>query len=305
MTDQENKEIQQYLFDIHSGVLFNNQAFALGGPAEIAYDLDCPEYKTLIEKYGIDQIAGEGTAFERSVRLLHWMSPRLTHKGDYDNHVPVNALDLLEYSLDRPEQGINCVNKAKILAECCLALGIYARRVHLMPYSPYDGDNHVVTEIYAPEKGGWVMLDPTVDGYFVDETGGPLSVLALRERLADQKFAALLTGADSGDDLPGLVEKHMDYNVYFAKNLFRIGVDRHNGFGDGDREALWLIPTGYAVKRGILANLSYRMQRYPAGKEFFDKRLAEVQAQPEPIPRDPALFTAPPQHKKEGLSNEK
>ena len=152
MTDQENLQVQQNLFDIYSGILFNNQAFADSGEtAEITYDFTCPEYKALIEKYGIDGIAGEGPAFERGVRLMHWMAPRLTHKGDYDNHVPFNSLDLLEYSLDKPEQGINCRNKSIILTECCLALGIYARRVYIMPYSPYDGDNHVVSEIYDPE----------------------------------------------------------------------------------------------------------------------------------------------------------
>ena len=115
MTDQENLQVQQQLFDIYSGILFNNQEFAGGGEtSEIIYDFTCPEYKTLIEKYGIDKIAGEGTAFQRAERLLHWMSPKLKHKSDYDNHVPFNSLDLLDYSLDKPEQGINCRNKAVI-----------------------------------------------------------------------------------------------------------------------------------------------------------------------------------------------
>lgn len=296
MTDQENIQIQKNLFDIYSGILFNNQEFAPGETAEITYDFSCSEYKTLIEKYGIDKIAGEGTAFERSVRLLHWMAPRLTHKGDYDNHVPVNALDLLEYSLDNPEQGINCVNKAKILAECCLAVGIYARRVYIMPYSPYDGDNHVVTEIYDGAMGKWIMVDPTVDGYFTDEKGRPLSVLELRERFAHQKFAALLTGKDSADDLSVLPEKHMDLLAYFCKNLFRIGVDLHSGFGDGDKEALWLIPAGYETKKVILANIAYRMRRWPAGKEALEKWRGQVEARPEPVPRAPSLLTAPPQY---------
>ena len=181
MTDQENLQVQQNLFDIYSGILFNNQAFADSGEtAEITYDFTCPEYKALIEKYGIDGIAGEGPAFERGVRLMHWMAPRLTHKGDYDNHVPFNSLDLLEYSLDKPEQGINCRNKSIILTECCLALGIYARRVYIMPYSPYDGDNHVVSEIYDPELGKWVMLDPTTGCYFIDRKIGRASC---RERV--------------------------------------------------------------------------------------------------------------------------
>ena len=45
MTDQENLQVQQILFDIYSGILFNNQTFADSGEkAEITYDFTCPEY---------------------------------------------------------------------------------------------------------------------------------------------------------------------------------------------------------------------------------------------------------------------
>ena len=44
MTDQENLQVQQILFDIYSGILFNNQTFADSGEtAEITYDFTCPE----------------------------------------------------------------------------------------------------------------------------------------------------------------------------------------------------------------------------------------------------------------------
>lgn len=295
MTDQENLQVQQNLFDIYSGILFNNQVFAGSGEKEeITYDFDCPDYKTLIEKYGIDRIAGEGTAFQRAERLLHWMSPRLKHKSDYDNHVPCNALDLLDYSLDNPEQGINCVNKAKILAECCLAAGIYARRVHIMPYSPYDVDNHVVTEIYDPDLG-WVMLDPSMDGYFVDEAGKPQSVLAIRERLARQQPVSFATCEEDKTDVQKLMDAHLEDNAYYCKNLFRVGVDRHNGFGNRDREALWLIPVGFSTKKSILANIEYRMRHYPSAISYFEEWRSKVQSQPEIMPCDPTLLTAPPQ----------
>ena len=55
--------------------------------------------------------------------MLKYLSPKLTHSPWYDGHVDCNALALLDYSLDKPEQGINCLNKAKILEEVCLALG--------------------------------------------------------------------------------------------------------------------------------------------------------------------------------------
>ena len=49
-----------------------------------------------------------------------------------------------------------------------------------MPYSPYDFDNHVVVEIYDKK---WIMLDPTIDGIFIDENRTPLSLLEIRENL--------------------------------------------------------------------------------------------------------------------------
>ena len=136
MTQKEQKENSQYLLNVFSGILFNNQTFDEGNNDEIVYNFACPEFETLKEKYNLEEIAGKGSDFKKAKRLLHYLAPRLTHSSWYDNHVPCNALDLLEYSLNTPEQGINCLNKSKILEECCLSLGIYARRVRIMPYSP-------------------------------------------------------------------------------------------------------------------------------------------------------------------------
>lgn len=295
MTGQENLQVQQNLFDIYCGILFNNQEFANGGEtAEITYDFTCPEYKTLIEKYGIDKIAGEGPAFQRAERLMHWMAPKLTHKPDYDSHIPANALDLLDYSLEQPEHGINCLNKSKILAECCLALGIYARRVSILPYSPYDGDNHVVTEIYDKSMEKWAMLDPTTDGYFVDETGCPLSLLELREKFACQNFTTFVLCTEERSDLRRLREQHMEDNAYFCKNLFRLLVDGYNGFGNGKLE-LKFIPKGYNLKRSMIANAEYRIRLYPAYEEHGRKWISKIEAEPDPVPLATSLLTAPPQ----------
>lgn len=143
--------------------------------------------------------------------------------------------------------------------------------------------------------GKWIMLDPSTDGYFIDENRRPLSVLELREKFARQDYAAFTLCEEVETDLQKLWDKNMDNNAYFCKNLFRIGVDRHNGFGGGRGEALWLIPAGCSVKKTILANIAYRLRRYPAGKESFEKWLEKTQKEPEPIPRDSAVFTAPPQ----------
>lgn len=79
------------------------------------------------------------------------------------------VLALLAYSLDNNSHGINCRSKAQILNEMCLALGIYARKVWIMPSSMYDTDCHVVNEVWDTALQKWVMLDVTNNQYWVDE----------------------------------------------------------------------------------------------------------------------------------------
>ena len=144
MTKKKSKEILQQMLNIYQGILFNNQGFEPGNSDEVIYDFSCPEFEELRNTYNLIAIAGNGSDFTRAKRLLHNLAPRLTHSSWYDNHIECNALRLLAYSLDNPQQGINCLNKSKILAECCLAVGIYTRRVRIMPYSPYDFDHVLV-----------------------------------------------------------------------------------------------------------------------------------------------------------------
>ena len=268
MTQKEQKEISQQLLDVFSGILFNNQRFDEGNNDEICYNFDCPEFAVLREKYALAEIAGKGSDFVKAKRLLHYLAPRLKHSSWYDNHVPCNALDLLEYSLDNPEQGINCLNKSKILEECCLAIGIYARRIGIMPYSPYDFDNHVVTEIYDRKLKKWIMLDPTTDGFFVDESGTPLSILEIRGKFANAGFCTYVRSTDRLKDLKKLKEKYLQQNFYICKNLFFFYVDKDSTFGVTG-EILAFIPENYSVKEKLIANVKYRIENLPEEHKDF------------------------------------
>lgn len=298
MTEEELLEQQRQLFDIYSGILFNNRDFAPGKAETIRYHFDCPEYKELIAKYRIDEIAGEGTDFKRAERLLHWMSPRLKHKSDYDNHVSMNSLALLEYSLDRPENGINCRNKSLILTECCLALGITARRVYIMPYSPYDYDNHVVAEIYDQNLEKWIMMDPSADTYFIDEEGAFLSLLEIREHYANRKYAAAVEPGADTTDKKALWEGNSQYNAYIAKNLFRFMVDGENGFGQGDKRTLYFTPVGYRVQENQISGIHYQMEDLPLDamrlRKTYLQMLKRAQEKPEPEPSDISVMEMKP-----------
>lgn len=207
------------IFTMESGILYNNRNFAKGQDYKLDYDFDNEEYKLLTEKYKIDEIAGEGTEFERAVRLMNEFAPRLTHKSDYDNHIEINALKLLEYSLDNSKNGINCRSKAQILNEMCLALGIYSRKVWICPYSIYDNDCHVVNEIYDTNLAKWVMLDITNNEYWVNEKGEPLSVLEIREYGVNQIFCTPVGESDDNENLQKLKQKNIADFLYIMKNM--------------------------------------------------------------------------------------
>ncbi len=285
MTKKEMLEIAQQMLDVYSGILFHNQAFENGNTEEVVYEFDCPEFDELRTKYNLTKIAGKGSDFVRAKRLLHYLAPKLTHSSWYDNHIECNALRLLEYSLDNPEQGINCLNKSKILVECCMALGIYARRVSIMPFSPYDFDNHVVAEIYDRTLEKWIMLDPTTDGYFIDEAKTPLSLLEMRNKFANAEFVTFVLSTDSLKDVRKLRAKHLDTNMYICKNLFYFQVEQYSTFGEKDGDLLF-VPLHHSIKRTKQANLKYRIDNLPDEyAEFrneFEERIPALEQEPEP-----------------------
>lgn len=207
------------VYIMESGILKNNLELKDGKDIDIEYDFENSEYSQLIDIYNIDKTAGSGSEFERALSLMNEYAPRLTHLSNYDNHISPNAIALLEYSLDNKNQGINCKAKAQILNEMCLALGIYSRKVWLMPNSAYDGDCHVVNEIYDSELSKWIMLDITNNQYWVDENGTPLSILEIRTKGAMQEFCTPVQPDDSLGNLEQLKNKYIGNFLYIMKNM--------------------------------------------------------------------------------------
>ena len=258
---------------IYTGILFHHQTFSAGNDEELSYRFDCPEFTELRNKYQLDTIAGAGTDFEKAKNLLHYLAPRLTHSSWYDNHVECNALKLLEYSLDNPQQGINCLNKSKILTECCLALGIYARRVIIMPFSPYDLDNHVVTEVFDRTLDKWIMLDCTTDGYFIDENRLPLSLLEMRDRFANDAFVTYVPSTEIAFDLEALREKYVAENTYICKNLFYLVAEQVSTFGAKNRQRLFFVPQTFSIKHTRIAATRFKLNHLPPEHEELKEML--------------------------------
>lgn len=207
------------IYIMEAGILRNNLEFHDGADYKLQYNFSHENYERLKNEYDLENTAKVGTEFERALRLMDEYAPRLTHKSDYDNHIPLNALDLLEYSLDNKNHGINCRNKAQILNEMCLSLGIYARKVWIMPYSDYDGDCHVVNEIWDSSLNKWVMLDITNNAYWVDGNNTPLSILEIRSKAALREFCTPIELGDNTNNLQNLKEKNIGNFLYIVKNM--------------------------------------------------------------------------------------
>lgn len=227
------------IYIMEAGILQNNLDFAEGEDVDFSYDFEHSDYAVLISKYSIDDIAGTGTEFKKATRLMNAFSPRLKHQSNFDNSVEMTALTLLEYSLDNKQNGINCRCKAQILNEMCLALGIYARKVWIMPYSGYDQDCHVVNEIWDTELNKWVMLDITNNEYWVDENGYPLSVLEIRQKGALREFCTPVKVGENTDNLEHLKKKHIGDFLYIMKNM--VYTEYCDSYAVGESETIYLL----------------------------------------------------------------
>ena len=71
-------------------------------------DFSAPELAELREKYSLDTLAGEGTPFEKAVRLMDWLTTHVRHDGSCNPAGSRCAMTALAYAFDQPEKGVNC-----------------------------------------------------------------------------------------------------------------------------------------------------------------------------------------------------
>lgn len=257
-------------YDMFTGALRMFDVFQ-EGEAKIQY-VSHPSLAVLNERYFLTEIAGEGNTFDRANRLLVWLAARICHKGDYDSSL-TNAVDLLDYSLDKGlESGINCLSLSVALTEMCLSVGIFARRMSMMPLSPYDGDNHVVCEVWLPEEQRWVMMDPSYGGFVTDENGKALSLLSLRQILASRGEVRFSDGFHYNGD------RNLDFEdikCYYAKNLFYfkwLEVQTFDSDHFAGNRTLYLTPVGYDPVRSQLTCIDYKIKTFGPHPWFDNKK---------------------------------
>jgi hypothetical protein len=186
------------------------------------------EYRRLLDKYGLANIAGQGSTFVKAMNIMNWVTKKTYYCGNsgLDKN---DIFSIIEYSFDRGFAGaINCEQKAFLLSECLLALKIFAYPVGL-EYCIFNETKdkvtsincHVVVHLYLEEENRWIMFDPSFNAYFTGENDKVLNIVEIRENLKQKKAMNLAQYSLNGND--NIFRK--GYPVNFIFNMaFRLSV---------------------------------------------------------------------------------
>lgn len=228
------------------------------GNFHIIHDMENPQFETLRAQYGLLEVAGNGNDFSKAVNLMRWVYENVLHCSDgEDVDIQRDPLSLLGYAFGKGRMpGIYCRQQAVILTECCLAVGLTARTIHCLPFSPYDFESHVVSMVFIGELGKWVLFDQSSNAYFTNTDGIPLSPLEVRALLG--RHEALIC--------PNLQRNANEYKQYMAKNLFYFKFWAKNTFGTDliqNQVAYHLFPQGFDVKGREIAYCEYAIKNCP------------------------------------------
>ena len=239
----------EFVNDTTLGILVNSEEFRDGEDITITYDLENDEYSRLREKYKLDKIAGDGSEFSRTKKLMREFSGRLRHSSSVAvSDENMNAEYLLENYLDSKE-GTYCRAKAQILNEVCLSLGIYSRKLWIIPLSVYDTECHVVNEIWDSQYNKWKMLDISNNLYWVDEKAEPLSMLEVRDKIINKEFCTPVTDDDDLNDLEKTRRNNDYYYTYYVKNLAVLKY--MDSYTVGETHGCYLLPVNFALKNDV------------------------------------------------------
>lgn len=268
-------------FDQYCGLLALHDVFEKTNHTSLSfrYEFDKEKAETLDDLYHINEVAGTGSDLEKALRLLAWVHDTIKHDGETLPDIPITSIDLLAYAYQKQHEcGINCRLMSTVLSECLLAIGLCARNVYLMPYSPYDCDNHVATNVYINDLNKWILIDPTFNLYFTDEHDAILDAAELRSKCANMENIKICK--DCNYNHKPISEDFL--KEYYAKNLFFFKTNEVNQFGteeEGSCKTVVMCPAYFDVKKWEQKNIDYRIKKYGTS-EWLEKRKERAAAAP-------------------------
>jgi len=241
----------------------------------IEYDINNPMFELLRNQYSLLEVAGSGNDFSKAVNLMRWVYENVLHcGGGADVDIQRDPISILDYCFGKGRMpGIYCRHQAVVLSECCLAVGLIARTIHCLPFSPNDFDTHVISMVYINELKKWVLFDQSNNAYFTDKNGIALSPLEARK----------LFGRDEISVCQNIQRDVDSYKQYMAKNLFYIKFWAKNTFGTDlveNQTTYHLAPLGFDAKDREIAYCEYAIKNCPEEiRKGWEKALDEFKSQ--------------------------
>ncbi|MDR0287740.1 MAG: transglutaminase-like domain-containing protein [Clostridiales bacterium] len=257
----------EYLLLIGALRVFDNFTVTNCQNFKVKHDTASPDFNILHSKYPIRDIAGDGTDFSKTIKLMRWVHDNVLHNGGTKDveFVPKNSVSILDYSFGKGiEFGVYCRLQAIVLTECCLSIGLMARTIHCLPFSPNDFDSHVVSMVYIKDLKKWVLFDPGNNAYFTDKNQTPCSPLEARSLLGRNE--CFVSDQLKPNYVFPLAEKQASYKQYMAKNLFYIKFSAINTFGTDlieNQITYHLIPLGFNAKEREISYCEYAIDNAP------------------------------------------
>ena len=144
------------------------------------------EYDAIFKNYDLQNIAGVHDTFAKSLNIMQWIYDNSKYDGGSSLR-PTTSDKIINHSFGKGEAGaINCANKAILLSDALISIGIFAMPVAisniiLNPESKIylSGHSHVVVHVFIAEKNKWIVLDPSFNTYIVDKDGTPLNLIEI------------------------------------------------------------------------------------------------------------------------------
>ena len=124
-----------------------------------------------------------------------------------------NARNIKARKANKPIPSIvMCVHFTVAFVQAATALGMRCRCI-VSTQGMGTGNGHFFPEVYLSETDTWAVIDPTIDGYFVDDDGRPMSVMAIHANRNHLKKALRL-----GPAAKCLGERQTKFIVNSVKN---------------------------------------------------------------------------------------
>jgi hypothetical protein len=147
------------------------------------FKFDCfgaKSLKTLRTQEKLDAVAAPGkTEFDKQVLLLDWAHKRIKHFGPPPENAPLDALGILKDA--DANRTFNCDYYAEVLREALLSMGYISRKIGLKgAHDDGNGSEHSVVEVWSNQYRKWVLMDPTLNMYFL-KGATPLNAFELRQ----------------------------------------------------------------------------------------------------------------------------